>query len=98
MPEKRNITRQDLDLKGRIMQAGIEVKEPHLWKPIGSYTDYGMRIVLDDTDIVVPFVQPLPNPQALTQVVVDDYSVTVSEAGKVVATGRLEKQPSWCDG
>lgn len=94
MTEKRNITKEDID---RIKGAGVEVKGPLLFKPIGNMESYGIRIILDDTGMVVPMVQPVPNPAAPTQLVIEGNDVTVSEGGEVVATGRLEEQPSWCD-
>ena len=93
MTEKRNITKGEVLLKLRlqIQGAGVEVRKPLATTPWGS------RVVLDDTDIVLPLYTMLPNPRADIQVVIDDNHVTVSEMGEVVATGKLEERPRWCD-
>ena len=97
MSGKRNITKEDILLRDRMNGAGTEVKGPLLFKPIGSMASNGIRIVLDETDLIQPFFYAYPNPDAPMQVVIDGYDVTVSDEGEVVATGKLEEQPSWCD-
>jgi len=93
MTEKRNITREDvlLKLKLQIQGAGVEVKQPL------APTPWGSRVILDDTDMVLPLLTMLPNPSAGLQVVIDDNHVSISEMGEVLATGRLEERPGWLD-
>lgn len=92
MTEKRNITKEDVLLKLRIRGAGVEVKQPPT-----TTTPWGSRAVLDGTDIVLPLLTMLPNPRADLQVVIDDNHVSISEMGEVLATGKLEEPPAWCD-
>ncbi len=47
MSEKRNITKEDIQLRDRMMGAGAEVKGPLLFKQIGSMGFNGVRIVVE---------------------------------------------------
>ncbi|MEE8399973.1 MAG: radical SAM protein [Desulfobacterales bacterium] len=93
MTEKRNITEEDVLLKIRIPDAGVEVKKP----PTTAAVPWGPRLILDGTDIVLRRLTMLPNPQAPLQIVIDGNDATISDMGKVVATGKMEEPPTWCD-
>jgi len=90
MTEKRNITKEDIFLKARILSEGVRVK---VKKP--PEKGYAFRpFVLDGCDLVA---MPLPNSYSRLEVVIDGENVTISDMGKVLGTGKMEVRRSWLD-
>ena len=90
MTEKRNITKEDIFLKARMLSEGVRVK---LKKPPEKGSPY-RPVVLKGCDLVV---QPLPNSYSRLEVVIDGDNVTISDMGKVLSSGKLEVRRSWLD-
>jgi biotin synthase-related radical SAM superfamily protein len=87
---KRNITKEDIFLKARILSEGIRMKvkkQPEKGIPFRPF-------VLDGCDLVV---RPLPNQYSRLEAVIDGDDVTISDMGKVLSTGKLEVYRSWRD-
>ena len=98
MAEKRNITKEDVLLKTRLLAEGVryEVKGPSQWGA-GSFDPLSAfpAIVLDGCDVVVlPFGQ---NPRSRLEAVIEGNSVTISDMGEVVGTGTLQVRAAWRD-
>lgn len=90
MIEKRNISKDDIFLKARILSEGVRVKvkkNPESGKPFRPF-------VLDGCDLVI---QPLPNSYSRLEIVINGDDVTVNDLGKVLGTGKLEVRRSWRD-
>ena len=90
MTEKRNITKEDIFLKARILSEGIRVKvknQQEKWTPYRPF-------VMEGCDLVVMF---LPNPYSRFEAVIDGDDVTVSDMGKIISSGTLEVRRSWHD-
>ena len=88
MTEKRNITKDDIFLKARILSEGVRLKvkkPPEIGSPFRPF-------VLDGCDLVV---MPLPNKFSRLEAVVDGDDVTITDMDKVLSTGRLEEWHSW---
>lgn len=90
MTEKRNITKEDIFLKARMLSEGVRLK---LKKPPEKGSPY-RPVVLEGCDLVV---QPLPNPYSRLEVVIDSEDVIISDMGKVVSLAKLEVRRSWLD-
>ena len=90
MTEKRNITKEDIFLKARLLSEGvrIEVKRPPEKGP--AFRPF----VLEGCDLVV---QPLPNTYSRLEIVIDGDDVTISDMGEVLGTGTLQVRRSWLD-
>jgi len=90
MSEKRNITKEDIFIKARILSEGVRIKvkkQPEtgpIFRPI----------VLDGCDLVV---MPLPNSYSRLKVVIDGNDVIISDMSKVLSPGKLEVRRSWRD-
>lgn len=90
MTEKRNITREDIFLKARILSEGVRIivkKQPETGTVFRPF-------VLDGCDLVV---MPLPNSYSRLEVLIDGDDVTISDMGKVLGAGKLEVRRSWRD-
>ena len=90
MSEKRNITKEDIFLKARMLSEGVRIK---VKKPPKIGPTY-RPIVLDGCDLVV---MPLPNTYSRLEVIIDDNDVTITDIGKVLSSGTLEVRRSWRD-
>ena len=92
MVEKRNISREDLLLKGRLGAEGyqLQVKQPPPQATSGN-------MVLDGCDMVVPFFGLQANPLSPLEAVLDGNDVTISEKGERLVTGKLEPRAPWRD-
>jgi len=90
MLEKRNITKEDIFLKARILSEGVRIK---VKKPPERGATF-RPFVLDGCDLVA---MPLPNPYSRLEVVIDGEDVTISDMGKVLSLGKLEVRRSWLD-
>ncbi|MHA1914216.1 MAG: radical SAM protein [Promethearchaeota archaeon] len=90
MTVQRNITKEDIFLKARMLSEGVRVK---LKKPPERGSPY-RPVVLEGCDLVV---QPLPNPYSRLEVVIDGEDVTISDMGKVLSLAKLEVRRSWLD-
>ncbi|MHA2009245.1 MAG: radical SAM protein [Promethearchaeota archaeon] len=91
MPEKRNITKEDIFLKARMLSEGVRIK-------VKKQPERSIRIrrpvVLDGCDLVI-FL--LPNIYSRLEVIIDGDDVTISDMGKVLSSGKLEIYRSWHD-
>jgi len=88
--EKRNITKDDIFLKARILSEGIRVKvkkQPETGSPYRP-------IVLEGCDLVV---MPLPNPYSRLEAIVNGEDVIISDMGKDLSSGKFEVRRSWYD-
>ncbi len=95
MTEKRNITEEEVLLKLRMRVGEVGMTGP---LPVETPAPpWGYRVVLDGTDMVLPWMHMQPIPDADLQIVFDGNQASVSDKGKVVATGKLEERPGWCD-
>ena len=88
MTEKRNITKEDIFLKARLLSEGVRVKV----KKQSKTGDKVRPIVLDGCDLVV---MPLPNPYSRLEVAIDGDAVTISDMGKILSLGKLEVRRLW---
>ena len=88
MTEKRNINKDDIFLKARILSEGVRVKVKKPPEKGNAYRPF----VLDGCDLVV---MPLPNSYSRLEAVIDGENVTISDMGKVLGTGKLEVRRSW---
>ncbi|MEE9215192.1 MAG: radical SAM protein [Thermodesulfobacteriota bacterium] len=90
MTEKRNITKDDIFLKARILSEGVHVKtknQQERWTPYRPF-------VMKGCDLVVML---LPNLYSRLEAVIDGEDVTISDMGKVICSGTLEVRRSWRD-
>lgn len=90
MTEKRNITKEDIFLKARILSEGIRVKvkkQPEKGSPYRPF-------VMDGCDLVVSLLQ---NPYSRLEAVIVDDDVSISDMGKTLVSGKLEVRRSWHD-
>ena len=90
MTEKRNITKEDIFLKARILSEGIRVKvkkQPEKGSPYRPF-------VMDGCDLVVSL---LPNPYSRLEAVIVGDDVSISDMGKTLVSGKLEVRRSWHD-
>jgi len=90
MTEKRNITREDIFLKARILSEGVRMK---VKKQPETGTVF-RPFILDGCDLVV---MPLPNSYSRLEAIIDGDDVTISDMGKVLGSGKLEVRRSWRD-
>lgn len=90
MTEKRNITKEDIFLKARILSEGIrlKIKRPPEKGPIFR------PIVLDGCDLVV---MPLPNSYSRLEAIIEGDDVSILDMGKVLSTGKMEVVRPWRD-
>ncbi len=91
MPDKRNITRDDIFLKARLMSEGarIEIK-----RPPEDPTGFTRGVVLDGCGIVSILRQ---NGYSRIEASVDGNHVTLSDMGEFLGTGAFEERPAWFD-
>ena len=96
MTEKRNITKEDIFLKTRLLAEGVrlEVKGPSLWQPTMDGFAKNPHIVLDGCEITAVI---RPNPRSRLEVVIDGNVVIISEMGEIQGTATLQAPPSWGD-
>ena len=89
MAEKRNITREDIFLKARLLSEGVRVEEK---RPPAN----GLRrtIVLDGCEMVTILRH---NPYSRLEAVIDGEEVTISDMGEVLGNARLEERFPWRD-
>ena len=90
MTEKRNITKEDIFLKARMLSEGIRLnvkKKPEMGPTFRP-------IVLDRCDLVV---SPLPNQYSRLEVIIEGNDVIITDMGKVLSSGMLEVRRSWRD-
>ena len=94
MTEKRNITKEDILLKARLLTEGVrlQVKAPSSRRSKNPYAP--MLIVFDGCDVVAPV---MPNPRSILELVADGDEVTISELGEVLMTGQLAVRSPWRD-
>ncbi len=90
MTEKRNITKEDIFLKARILSEGVRVKVKKHPEKGSAFRPF----VLDGCDLVAI---PLPNSYSRLEVIIDGEDVTISDMSKILATGKLELRRSWLD-
>ncbi|KKN22766.1 hypothetical protein LCGC14_0911820 [marine sediment metagenome] len=86
--EKRNITKEDIHLKARILSEGVRFKVKKQPKTGRSFRPF----VMDGCDLVV-FL--LPNSYSRLEAVIDEEGVTISDMGEVISSGTLEVRRSW---
>lgn len=90
MAEKRNITKEDIFLKARIISEGVrfEVKKP-------PETGRAFRpMVMDGCEIVCLL---RPSRYSRLEAAIDGEDVAISDMGEVLCTGTLEERRSWLD-
>ena len=90
MTEKRNITKEDIFLKARMLSEGVRIK-------VKKQPEKGTRnrpFVMEGCDLVVML---LPNLYSRLEVIIDGDNVTISDMGKQLSSGTLEVQRSWLD-
>ena len=88
--EKRNITKEDILLKARILSEGIRVKVKKQPETGSAYRP----IVLEGCDLVV---MPLPNPYSRLEAIVNGEDIVISDMDKVLSLGKFEVRRSWLD-
>ena len=90
MDDARNLTKNDIFLKARLLSEGvrIQVKEPP------ARPGYTSIVVLDGCGILSVL---RPNPYSRIQAIVEGESVTVSDLGQVLGTATFEERPDWYD-
>ena len=98
MTERRNISKEDVLLKTRLMSEGVrlDIKGPLQWGAgtldvVSSFPG----IVLGGCDVVVTAFGE--NPRSRMEVVIEGQNVTISDMGEVVGTGTLAKRAPWRD-
>ncbi len=96
MTEKRNITKEDIFLKTRILAEGVrlDVKGPALWQPTMDGFATNPHIVFDGCEITAVV---RPNPHSRLDMVIDGNDITISEMGEVLGTAKLQAVPAWGD-
>jgi hypothetical protein len=92
LSEKRNITKEDIFLKARMLSEGVRIK-------VKKQPEKGMGrprrpVVLDGSDLVV-FL--LPNVYSRLETIIDGDDVTISDMDQVIGRGKLEVYRSWRD-
>lgn len=94
MTEPRKITRDDVLIKTRLLAEGVryDVKGTAVWQPQLDGFMKNPNVVLDGCGLVAA---SRPNPHSIIDLTLDGNDVTISELGKVVATGKLEPRPAW---
>ncbi len=90
MTEKRNITKEDIFLKARILSEGVRIQ---VKKAPEKGTPY-RPLVLDGCDLVVMLLQ---NTYSRLEAVIDGDDVTISDMGMVLGAGKLQVRRSWLD-
>lgn len=101
--QKRNITKEDILLKARILSEGVRITEEA--KAAGaaspaecvleeSYFEMGRPIVLDGCDLVVA---TRSDPRSRLQMHCDGADVSIVDGGEVLATGQVQQRLQWWD-
>jgi len=92
--KKRNITRDDVLLKTRLVAEGtrLEVRGPLLWEPTDQA--FSPRAVLEGCDVVVALGENL---RSRLVSVIEGPNVTISEEDRILARGTLQKRAPWRD-
>lgn len=90
MAQKRNITREDIFLKARLLSEGVqaEVKKPP------ENPDLRSIIALDGCGILSILRR---NPYSRMKAVIEGDHVTLSDMGEVLGTATFEERPLWFD-
>lgn len=91
MSEKRNITRDDIYLKARLLSEGARI---NVRKPPETPVDFMAGIVFDGCEIVSSL---RPNRYSRLEAVVEGGRVTISDMGEVLGTATYEERPEWFD-
>lgn len=97
MTEKRNIAREDVFLKTRILAEGhrLEIKTPpDFGEPTADPTSTAPRIVLDGCDVVVGL---RPYERSRLKVVINGNAVTILDLDSVVGKGTIAARAPWRD-
>ncbi len=91
MSEKRNITKDDIYLKARLLSEGarIEVRTPPE-PPLG----FAAGIVFDGCGIVSSLRS---NAYSRLEAVIEGHHVTISDLGEELGTATFEERPAWFD-
>ena len=92
MTEKRNITKEDIFLKARILSEGVRIEVKKL--PEKGMSRVRRPLVLDGCDIVTFLI---PNPYSRLEAIIEGDDVTISDMGKVLGSGKQEVYRSWHD-
>ncbi|MHA2006958.1 MAG: radical SAM protein [Promethearchaeota archaeon] len=90
MTEKRNITKEDIFLKARMLSEGVRIK-------VNKPPEKGMvlrPVVLDGCDLVVNLLR---NKYSRLVVLIEGEDVTIMDMGKVLSTAKMEAWRSWLD-
>ena len=98
MTERRNISKEDVLLKTRLMSEGVrlDIKGPPQWgAPTQDAVSSFPGIVLAGCDVVVTAFGE--NPRSRMEAVIEGNTVTISDMGEVVGTGTLAKRAPWRD-
>ena len=90
MTDKRNITKEDIFLKARMLSEGIRLKVKKQPEKGSLYRPF----VMDGCDLVVSL---LPNPYSRLEAIIDGDDGTISDMGKILVSGKLEVWRSWLD-
>ncbi len=96
MAGKRNITKEDILLKTKLLAEGarVEVKGPPLWQPSIDGFASNPHIVFDGCDITAVI---LPNPRSRLEAIIEGKDVTISDMGELLGTATLQSRPLWLD-
>ncbi len=86
--EKRNITKEDIHLKARMLSEGVRFKVERSPKTGRSFRPF----VMEGCELVV-FL--LPNIYSRLEAVINEENVTIFDMGKVISSGTLEVRRSW---
>jgi len=97
MTEKRNITKEDVLLKARLLSEGVrlEAKETLQWGKATQDEVSGVpTIVFDDCDVVSKI---RVNPRSCLEVLFEGNDVTILDMGEVLGTATLRERAPWRD-
>lgn len=94
MSEKREVTKEDILLKTRLISEGarLEVKGELQWQVGDPFV--GPIIVFSDRKMVA---ETRVNPRSRLELIVDGNEVTISEMGEVLGAATLESRAPWRD-
>ncbi len=89
--EKRNITKEDIFLKARLLSEGVRME---VKKPSEKWRNIYRSIVLDGCELAALL---RPNSYSRLEAVVEGDNVTISDMGEVLGTATYEERPEWFD-
>lgn len=94
MTERRNITKEDVLLKTRLISEGarFDVKGPLQWGVGDPFV--GPVVIFKDRNMVA---ETRLNPRSRLELIIDGNDVTISEMGEVLGTATLEPRAPWRD-